>query len=214
MQGKRYARLPAAVFSVLCTILLAGCGTTKTDTDVTSLQIDKSGRITHTIVETFDKDFYTVDGLEAMIQEEINDYNASFQNGEVLLESAALSETEAEKIVVTMQYSAGDVYSDFNGVELFFGTVAAARAAGYDMNVMLVDSTDASKTVKLTDLTGTDTNHILITNQNIQVGLPYKVLYVSEGVQLMDSKTVSIQLQNENEADSLKTDSLVYVITK
>lgn len=212
MQGKRYAKLPAAVFSVLCAFLLAGCGTAKTDTSMTNLQIDKSGRITHTIVETFDKDFYTVDGLEAMIQEEINDYDASFQNGEVLLENVVLSETEADEIVVTMQYSSGDVYAAFNDVELFFGTVAAARSAGYDLNVMLVDSTDATRTVKLSDLTGTDTNHILITNQSIEIGLPYKVLYLSEEAQLVDGKTVSIQSQNE--ADSLKTDSLVYVITK
>ena len=79
MQRKRYAGLLAAVLSIFVVACMAGCGTTKEPLDVTHLQIDEAGVVTHTMIEDFDTTVYDVAELQAMIQKEIADYDNEFQ---------------------------------------------------------------------------------------------------------------------------------------
>lgn len=207
MQGKRYAGIVAAVLSVLC-LGLSGCGVQKANYEVTNLQVDKDGRITHTIVESFDKDFYSVEGLTAMISEEIAELHAE---GKISLISAGIAENDVAKVVVVMQFAAGETYREYSGEEFFYGTVAAAKEAGYNLDIILQDSADAAKTIKSAD--GMESHHILITGESTEVNLPGKVLYYSEGVECIDSRTVRTTLPQEEDGNN-QTMRLAYVITK
>ena len=217
MQRKRYAGVIAAVFSVFCLALLAGCGETEgLRTDITNLQIDQTGLVTHVMVSDFDKDYYSVQKLQTMIQSEIAEYNEKFHHGEILLESAALSETDSGKVMVQMQFSDYSVYSDFNEAQLFYGTVAEAKEQGYELDVISFTSAEnPEKKVTLSEITQTDGNHILITNQNMQFNLPYKVLYTTDDVEVKGSRTVMVQKPDgEAEAGEWQAESWTYVITK
>lgn len=216
MQGKRYAGIKAAIFSVLCPLLLlTGCGEGESSAQITNLQIDKNGKVTSNIVEDFGKDFYTVESLEAMMQEEINAYNLSHPDA-ILLKKAELSGTEEGKILVTMEYASCEDYMDFNGVELFYGTVTEAQAAGFDLNVKLIGASKSTETVGQSDILGMKDARILIIRQSAQVSqvsLPGKVLYMTEGTGLVDSKTISLP-GPDNEADIAWKGELTYVILK
>lgn len=210
MERKRYAGLLAAFLSIFIVACMAGCGTTKEPLDVTHLQIDEAGVVTHTMIEDFDTSVYDVAELQAMIQEEIADYDNEFQAGNVSLVSAAMSETESNKLIVTMQFSDASAYSDFNDIDLFFGTVAEVGEKGYTLeDLVFTDASDATKTVGFSEL---DTSgHILIVEENIPVELPYKVLYTSGNVELLDKYTVSGTEQPEGTGVA---NGFYYVITK
>ena len=213
MQRRRYAGVFAAVLSIFVAVGLTGCGGTKEDLDVTNLQIDAEGMVTHTMIEDFDTSMYNVAELEAMIQEEIADYGNEFQKEAVSLTSAVMSETDTNKVIVVMQFADADAYSEFNGIELFFGTIAEAEEHGYELDQMVfTDVSDKTKTTTLSELS-TDTGHILIMNEKIPVNLPYKVLYTSGNVQLLDKYTVSGTEQSEG-TEAEQNDGWIYVITK
>ncbi len=213
MQRKRYAGLLAAFLSIFVVACMAGCGTTKEPLDVTHLQIDEAGVVTHTMIEDFDTSVYDVAELQAMIQEEIAAYDNDFQGGNVSLVSATMSETESNKLIVTMQFSDVLAYSDFNAIDMFYGTVAEAGEKGYALEgLVFTDASDATKTVGFSELTET-AGHILIVEENIPVELPYKVLYTSGNVELLDKYTVSGTEQPEGTGEG-QTDGFYYVITK
>ncbi len=202
MQQKRYAGKLAAVLSVLCSVFfLTGCGEEKNGTQITGLQIGKDGRVTSNIVETFEKEFYTIEGLNAMIQEEITAYNANHPEA-ILLKTAELY--GEDEVLVTMEYASDEDYMDFNKQELFFGTVAEAEAAGFELDVELVSVSDAAVTITKEDIAGMADSYILIIRENMQVLLPQKVLYMTAGTELINSKSINVQ----------KTDGLTYVIMK
>lgn len=215
MRRKRYAGVVAAVFSVFCLGLFAGCGETEElRTDITNLQINQTGLVTHVMVSDFDKDYYSVQKLQTMIQSEIAEYNEKFHHGEILLESAALSETDSGKVIVQMQFSDYSVYSDFNETQLFYGTVAEAKEQGYELDMIsFISADEADKAVTLSEITQTDGNHILITNQNMQFILPEKVLYTTDDVEITGSRTIIVQ-KPEEEAGEWQAESWTYVITK
>ena len=210
MQRKRYAGLLAAFLSIFVVACMAGCGNTKEPLDVTHLQIDDAGVVTHTMIEDFDTSVYDVSELQAMIQEEIAGYDKEFRAGEVSLVSAAMSETESNKVIVTMQFADAFAYSDFNAINMFYGTVAEAGEKGYALeDLVFTDASDAAKTVGFAELE--TSGHILIVEENIPVELPYKVLYTSGNVELLDKYTVSGTGQPEGTGEA---NGFYYVITK
>ncbi len=211
MQKRRYTGLFAGILSVMIAAGVTGCGSTKEPLDVTNLQIEENGAVVHTIIEDFDTTVYDVAGLETMISEEITAYES--ENGaadSITLVSSVMSETEADKLTVTMQFADAKTYAGFNSVEAFYGTVAEAKEAGYDLEALsFTDTSDEGKAVSLAEIKDADTMHVLISNEKIPVRLPEKILYTSGNVELADKYTVGNVLQSEEQ-----TDGFYYVITK
>lgn len=213
MQKRRYTGLFAGILSVMIAAGVTGCGSTKEPLDVTNLQIDETGAVVHTMIEDFDTTVYDISGLESMIADEIAVYEAQTgsEKGSITLVSSVMSETEANKLTVTMQFVNAEAYAVFNDVNTFYGTVAEAKTAGYDLEVLtFTDTSDAAKTVKLSEISNADNAHIFISNEKIPVILPAKILYTSGNVELADKYTVSIPTQPE----AVETVGFYYVITK
>lgn len=203
MQGKRYMVIWAAIIFVLCaSLFLSGCGEQESVVQITNLQIEKDGRVISNIVEDFEKEIYTIEELTAMIQEEIAAYNQSSQA--ISSEKVEISQEDQDKVLVTMLYASCKDYMAFNDEELFYGTIAEAKEAGFDLNVELISATDANHKITKEDLYDMANNHIFIIRENIQVILPSKVLYMTEGTLLINNKSINVQ----------KTDGLTYVIMK
>jgi hypothetical protein len=70
----RIAGIVMAAAAVVSLTLL-GCGSE--DQDVTSVSVNKNGEIDTTVVEDFDKDYYSLDDLVKMSDEEVSSYNSA-----------------------------------------------------------------------------------------------------------------------------------------
>lgn len=215
MLKKRYTLIGALLICIAGLFCLTGCGEEETGEQVTNLQIGKNGIITSNIVEDFEKDFYTIDTLKAMLQEEIDDYNIS-HSGAVSLQTVELSEAETGSVLVTLQYASCEDYTEFNGVELFYGTPEEAQAAGYGLNVGFLGADGNAANIGVDDILAIKDARILIIRQSAQVSrisLPSKVLYMSEGTVLADSRIVELP-RPEEEGNIEWQGELTYVIIK
>ena len=70
----------SAMLSGVLMLSLTGCGKAAKlpETVVnTSLVVEKNGKVVSYLVNTFDKDFYSLDGLTQMVQEEAEEFNAA-----------------------------------------------------------------------------------------------------------------------------------------
>ena len=70
----------STMLSGVLMLSLAGCGKAAKlpETVVnTSLVVEKDGKVVSYLVNTFDKDFYSLDGLTQMVQEEAEEFNAA-----------------------------------------------------------------------------------------------------------------------------------------
>ena len=62
----RREKISMLILTVTC--MLAGCGGEKTP-EVSSLSIDKEGKVSHQIVGQFEQEYYEKDGLMSLAQE-------------------------------------------------------------------------------------------------------------------------------------------------
>lgn len=112
----------AVMLGAVC--CLVGCNAEmEKETETTTLILQEDGGIVHTIVESFDLNYYDADELSAMANQKIGDYE-----GTVACESV---EAKDDKVIVKMTYGTGEDYTGFNNREFFSGTVEEAAAKGY-----------------------------------------------------------------------------------
>ncbi len=196
--------LRALLVLLLCQMMLfAGCAGTVEKQDATGIAVDKNGVITGTIVETFEKDYYSVEGLEAMVNEEI----AEIGNDGITLQTVELienGEADGKNVRLIMEYNGYEAYKAFNGKDVFFGTVEEAQNAGYVFLCDFVNDKGEAVNVDKVSLMDLKASKVLILEEEILVSLPGKVLYMTAGTELIDNK--NIQARNGAE--------LTYVIMK
>lgn len=128
---------------ILMISLVSGCATKFPDTD--TVYIQKNGEITEASVESFDKKYYSQDELESFIKDEIADYEDAHDSGSVKMTSFKMEDKTAK---LMMKYDGYQSYSDFNGTELFEGTVVQAIAAGYKFDVDFAEVEDGKVKVE------------------------------------------------------------------
>lgn len=192
----------------------AGCGGNEEPQWTTGLQIGKNGTVTSNIVEDFGKDFYTLETLQSMLNEEINAHNETRPEA-VSLQDLELSE-ENGGVLVTLWYASCADYEDFNGTELFYGTPREAEAAGYGLDMTYTDGEGNPVELGRDEILAIKNAKLLIIRQSAQVSrvtLPGKILYVSGGNVLQGSRTV--EMPGPEEAGDIEWQGeLTYVITK
>ena len=181
-------------FTIMCMLvlsqifLLAGCTNQDTESAQNCIRVDANGQITDTIVEAFDKDYYTQESLQEMIEKEIKEYTG--QDGAVKLNSLAVSEDMDRNVTVVMTYTTWKDYAEFNDTRLFYGTVSEAQTAGYAIPSDLVSAKDESRTMTLQELDSMKDYHILITEESVPVYLPEKPVYFTKGTSQINSKCI------------------------
>lgn len=201
MQKKRWTGMVASLFLLAHTAVCAGCSTGMGTEEVTGIKIGRDGTVTATIVEAFDKEYYTEDGLSEMIQSEIAAYDGS---GERVSLVEIREQEDTGSIVVVMKYASAEDYAAFNEATLFYGTVAQAQAAGYTPDAALESASGKEESLKKEDFSTLAEKHVVIYSEAMQVTLPSKILYLSGGSRLTDAKSV----------EATEDGALTYVITK
>ncbi len=111
---------------ILAVFVFGSCG--KYDTDTSTVYVLENGKVISTSVEAFDEEKYDKGQLKDYIKETINTYNSENGKGSIKQKSFAVKDNMASLV---MQYADASVFGDFEGIELFNGTLEEAKEAGY-----------------------------------------------------------------------------------
>lgn len=199
----------AVLACTLVPVSLSGCGKAAKlpDTVVnTSLVVDKDGRVTSYLVDTFDKDFYSLDGLKEMVQSEADAFNIAHTDAseDPLVVKAVQSVGEGATVQVVEEFTDTKVYEEYTEKDLFYGTRMEALADGISVNLDLVNAEDGTPADQEKLEKALEKNHLLITNASAYIYCPYQVLYVSEGVVMGEDGYV----------DASQSDGVVTILMK
>ncbi len=181
----RYA-ISFAGAACVCAMTLTGCGGDSNND--TSLSISKDGKVTNTIFEAFDQEYYDIAELSDMAAEEISYYNYEYDTPRIVISDAEVIENGAvAKLVMTFENSSD--FSHYNQTRLFYGTVQEAMDNGYELSSSLVD-----KNGNMIDLGSDDflNKHIVITSEKTVIYTPYNIEYMTSGVALRDKKEADL----------------------
>ena len=187
----------AGILAVLMVWLTAcGSGADAEQETVNSLILDKDGSVENMIIEGFDKDYYDLDGLNAMIKDSIEQYCIQNPSADITLKGSEVSDGQVR---VSMKYDSAASYMGYNSETLFVGTVQEAYSAGYDLNISLTDVKDSSNTIGKQELLEMGEKHIVIIQlpstmtDGMRLQCFGEILYISDGVNLISKKTADIE---------------------
>ncbi len=180
--GKRFLILLSAVFAVSS---LGGCVGNESF-DETTVSIDSKGVITHNIVESFDKDYYSEEELRDIIDDEIEQYARGRDADCARLESLEIKDDTA---TARMKFKSYTDYAEFNDVDFFYGTIAEAMEKDYPTDVTLKSYDDGS-TIGRFEFEDLTESRIVIVSEPVVIHTPRKIAYT----------TANIDVINENNA--------------
>ncbi len=194
--------------AMLLFMMLSGCSTSYPDTD--TVYIQKNGSVQEATVESFEKDYYSEEELKEFITAAIEAYEEEHEDGGVEMKSFEIEEGTAK---LMMKYDSCKNYEDFNGRELFAGTVVQTIAAGYSFDTDFVEVEDgalvggpfdteqseaAAGAVSVSEVTSNEDYKVVVLNEDTDVVVKGQICYVSAGsVTVKDKKTASVTTRNE-----------------
>ncbi|MBO4899508.1 MAG: hypothetical protein J5509_04395 [Lachnospiraceae bacterium] len=179
-------RIIAAAVLAALSLTLFGCGSDPTE-GKSGREIHKDGSVEAVIVTPFDETYYSVADLKAMIDEEVSGYN--FDHAGDKISPGDVSCTDGV-LTCVMNFSSDEDYAEFNTRRFMIEDFATAMASD-----LVKISVKSVKDLAQTDLhTVTDGNKlsVLITDEPGYVIFPGKVRYISDGVEVLDKKTVNV----------------------
>ena len=162
---------------------MTGCASGSEDYKETTVSIDKKGRITHKIVESFDRDYYNEDELRNLIDKELSAYCSS-RNDEKAAQLASL-EIKDGLAEAEIDFGSCDDYAGFNEVDFFFGTVGEATDRDYPTDVTL-KSADDDSTIGKYELESLKDNRIVVVSEPVTLVLPGKIAYYTANIDVID----------------------------
>ena len=149
MRQNRIKKFLTAGLSGLLILSLTGCGQAAKlpETVVnTSLVVEKDGKVTSYLVNTFDKDFYNLDGLTQMVEEEAEEFNATHAEATENPMNVKTVQVlgDGAMVQVVQEFADTDSYAEYNEQDLFYGTRVEALAQGLTVNRELVNAADGT----------------------------------------------------------------------
>lgn len=174
---KRHNIFRVLSFLLLAIFALSGCSLPNS-IENTTLSANEEGAITETIIEAQSEDNYTEEELKEYIEAEVAAFNGTDSEA-VQLDSCSVK-NETVKIVMT--YASYQDYVNFNGMELFLGTIAEAEEAGYSLD----DATLLDADSNAADLSQIEERKkewkVIVLSEPVYVRAPDKILYASDNV--------------------------------
>ena len=209
MRQNRMKKCLTTVLSGILVLSLSGCGqTAKLPEEVvnTSLVVEKDGKVISYLVNTFDKEFYSLDGLEEMVKNEAEEFNAAHTDTpeEALSVKTVQALGDGSMVQVVQEFDSADSYAEYNDQDLFYGTRVEALAQGNPVNKELVNAADGTPADPDKLEKTLEKGHLIITNASAYIYCPYPVLYISEGVVMGEDGCV----------DASQSDGVVTILMK
>lgn len=192
-----------AVFTLLLVLVLAfsGCGKSKKNSEgkkpvAPNFYVQDNGEFTVVYEETFDEKYYDKTELEAMIDEEIKEFNAAYvTDGSKGIEKASF-EVEDKKAILKLKffswndyvtYSSEYISSDRNA-KLFIGSYNDALTAEYKFQGKFT-TPDGKESYDVT--TSADDVIIIYTNQGFNMDIEGNIVAINENVTVKDGLAVT-----------------------
>jgi hypothetical protein len=192
MQKKNSMRKRAAALIILISFLVSACGHISGGS-VSSLEIETDGTVRASSVESFDKDYYDADELEAEIRQAVETYNEKAGEERVYLDS---SEVKNQTAKVVMFYKNAEDYAVFNSVTLWDGKLADAVSGGtIDRSLQVKDVSDSEGDMTTVGnvLDGKGKNDsLLILEEPLLVKVPGRIVCCSTGVTVNQDGTARV----------------------
>ncbi len=150
------------IFCCMLVVVLASvcsCASKKSakkSEDEATVIIDKDNTVSVTYTEEFKEDYYDKDELEAQVDREIEEFNASYAEDKANGMSKQSLKLKEKKITLKLKFASYKDYEAYSAhyvsitknVKLFAGTYEDAVAAGYDLTNKVIDL-DKKPEVKL-----------------------------------------------------------------
>lgn len=165
-----------------------GCGPSF-QPSASSLYVKQDGTLTQAVVESFEKEYYSLDEFRSMTEKEVGAYEKI---------SIERLEVKDGTMYLLLDYEDADTYSRYNEAYCFMGTVEEALAAGHSFNMTFRDTeyeeyTTAEATAKKSD-------HVVILKEEGVVQLEKKVKYASNNVDIITDSMVEVMpIEDEEE---------------
>ncbi len=191
---RRYAKFLTTILILTSFMIfgLAGCGE-KEVIPVTepTVEITADGELIAYLVEDFDKEYYDLGELDAMVREEVADYVSEqalvTETGKegLTVESVAMAADGSKKVVVALKFANSEIYADYFDVETFYGTVAQAQNAGYGLSAALTGVKDREIFTE-EEAEKNSRRKILVIEGSMIVRCPKEVLYIGNNTSLTE----------------------------
>lgn len=177
------------IVSIILVFSLTACGKVELPEKIldNTLVLNEDGSLDFYLTDSFDKDYYDVNELSTMAENEVDDFlsNSGNEKGAVKVETANLVVNSGTNVSVKYNFSNAGVYSEFFGENLFYGTVADAVKNNEGLNSNFIDIKKGSSVTKDELLKNVD-RHIIITDSKAYIYCPSKVIYVSDNATYKD----------------------------
>lgn len=174
-----------------------------------TVEVTANGELIAYLVEDFDKEYYDLGELDAMVREEVADYvqeqapvTEAGKDG-LTVESVAMAADGSKKVVVALWFANSQVYADYFDAEVFYGTVAEAQNAGYGLSAALTSVKDGEILTE-EEAKKNSRRKILVIEGEMIVRCPTEVLYIGTNASLTD----------EGFVDCTQSDGLKLIIMK
>ena len=183
-----------AVILIFAALLaLGGCTSDEENFEETTLTVQKRGKVTENIVESFNKDYYNIEELKGEFATAISDYNDSIGSEEIQLKKIELKD---QKVYVDLVFTGPSDYESFVGETLFVGTLSDAYDNGYSLDVTLKGVEKGDKIGKI-QLMGMMDKNIIILSEHVRINTFKDIAYVSANVDLIDSDSARVLSESD-----------------
>lgn len=194
-RGKIVGKRIEGILVSICLLLffLTGCGETAMQNG-TNLELEKDGGVMVTYISDFPSDYYDLDELIQMNQEEVEAYNTKAGKEAVEIIS---TKSDGSTVTLKMHYQNADDYGNMNGGFLYQGTVAQGKNAGYNLESTFVD-VKTSELVTTMDWENLEDHHLIVAkgpteDYSAAIHTYKKIVYATENVIVSeDGRTATV----------------------
>lgn len=193
MSQMKKKQLIFIILLVMTIVMTAGCsGQSAELADKSSIRVFSDGHIEARIVESFEQDYYNESELMEMVTEEITTYNIK-RGGEPI--KVLSEELVNQQMILELSFEDSESFNDYMPDTIFFGTVNDAYQEGYDFNRSLSVVGKDGATIGKKDLLNMAKHKLIIYTGETPLLAPNKITYYSQGMNLLDTKTVEPQAE-------------------
>lgn len=179
---------------IMAVLSMTGCSSSF-EPSVTSMYVQKNGKITYAVVESFEKSYYSLDEFQTMIDREVEACNSRYSEPAISIEKL---EVEDGTLYLLMEFADADVYSDYSEEYCFAGTIGEALDDGKSFDMTFKDA--EYNEYSAADVTGKKDDHVLIVQTEGIIEFQNAPKYVSNNVELLSERMVQVMpIEDEEE---------------
>ena len=186
----KHCILPAVL---LCMTLLAGCTGRKVDlSNVTesTIGVNGDGSVEEVVIESFDKEYYSLSDLTANPQEQPKDKKSDDEEITAVSVHYVETDPDAKTAAMALGYLNMDIYDAFNETDFEFLSMEEAASDERIADIDGLVEVKSGEETTFKDLSEHKHLHLIYTDSSVRIQTNGKIMYYSKNVSLVDDHTV------------------------